>query len=507
MAVSFVLKTDNGEVLTIRNQAVEALRDYWSNIFGTINDQCSVHDLCQFYMDDFPPAMDFGPLPDNTIDDIKAALRKMARKAGGPDGWTTDLILLLPDLFVHILHRFIQFLHKCEANGSWPPSLTHRAVRFLPKKKTGTLPGLGDTRPISIGPVIYRVWSAVRLRHLSSGIKRLLDRHQILDVYDGLVSLHQEYPDVDYPFGACLVFRLLRHGPVRAHFSSAGPSVFGLYAAGCPMECSYSLVCFGDAVSSRPIVNPLGLPQGDPWSPCALMLCLLLPLRRQFRSVGDARAFLYLDDRTIIAPSLPSLQQALGVWDDFCRLTRARTNAVKGSSGGHESVDLQQVFLLGLLRGYYLDTSCPVGFAPAFAHNFRSAWRVRLFDRWLSSNRRDAGFARSAGVSVSVPVVDSLRSFCAQAVGHERQVVCGGVSVEAHRGLNNFEHLRFRDERRVLHADCQLHYTWIGTTTFIVDVDRISGGYAQQHLWIPTEKKPVMKNLHQQLDHLAPAYL
>eukprot|EP00435_Cladocopium_sp_Y103_P040188 s1562_g10.t2 len=223
------------------------------------------------------------------------------------------------------------------------------------------------------------------------------------------------------------------------------------------MECSYSLVCFGDAVSSRPIVNPLGLPQGDPWSPCALMLCLLLPLRRQFRSVGDAR--------------------------------------------------LRACFGSGLLRGYYLDTSCPVGFAPAFAHNFRSAWRVRLFDRWLSSNRRDAGFARSAGVSVSVPVVDSLRSFCAQAVGHERQVVCGGVSVEAHRGLNNFEHLRFRDERRVLHADCQLHYTWIGTTTFIVDVDRISGGYAQQHLWIPTEKKPVMKNLHQQLDHLAPAYL
>ena len=38
--------------------------------------------------------------------------------------------------------------------------------------------------------------------------------------------------------------------------------------------------------------------------------------------------------------------------------------------------------------------------------------------------------------------------------------------------------LRFRDEWRLPHADRPLHYTWTGTTTFIVDVDNMSDGYA-----------------------------
>ena len=39
------------------------------------------------------------------------------------------------------------------------------------------------------------------------------------------------------------------------------------------------------------------------------------------------------------------------------------------------------------------DTSCPLGFAPSFAHNFREVWRSRLFRKWLASSRRDAAFA------------------------------------------------------------------------------------------------------------------
>ena len=79
------------------------------------------------------------------------------------------------------------------------------------------------------------------------------------------------------------------------------------------------------------------------------------------------------------------------------------------------------------------DTSCPLGFAPSFAHNFREVWRSRLFRKWLASSRRDAAFARASGVQASAALMGRLRNFCASATGHERQVVCGGVSVEAHR--------------------------------------------------------------------------
>ena len=49
---------------------------------------------------------------------------------------------------------------------------------------------------------------------------------------------------------------------------------------------------------------------------------------------------------------------------------------------------------------------------------------------------------------------------------------------DVRRGGPNPEHLRFRDEWRLPHADRALHYTWTGTTTFIVDVDNMSEGYA-----------------------------
>ena len=596
IAIPFVVQNESGDLLTIRNRAVESLRDFWTQVFGIQEHQCSILDYCQFFSADFPPAMGFEPLPDITIQDIRQALRRMKGKASGPDGWSSDMISQLPDIF---LNRLCQFLLECEVQGVWPPNCAHWVVKFLPKNKKGSIPGLGDLRPISIGPIIYRVWSSVRLRHLSVGLQRLFDRHQVLDVYECLISLHQEYSEHDYPYGVCLDFTKCFDScdaDLCVHiFRQLGVPSSVCTLLGAQWSAHTRWVCFGDAVSPRPIVRPLGLPQGDPWSPCALMLCLLLPLRRQLRVVPDSRAFLFLDDRTLVASSLSSLQQALGVWEDFCRLTRNRNNnaktqvwartvpafvefenagwepsflvnilgvsvggcgraasddegkrlrkcqllarrlaalrcshsfkasvaslvlspvvswgallgghvptkdyvscllrsvrqAVKGSTGGHESVDLQQVFLLGhssdllyvsvqralkalhkwrstrapqgLRPSSFLtclsravarlggsvpelgqvrfgdttwDTSSPLGFAPAFAHNFRKVWRVRLFGRWLTSTRRDAGVARESGVAASADLLSRLRAFSAQATGHERQVLCGGVSVEAHR--------------------------------------------------------------------------
>lgn len=240
------------------------------------------------------------------------------------------MISQLPDIF---LHRLCQFLQECEVQGVWPPNCTHWVVKFLPKNKTGSIPGLGDLRPISIGPIIYRVWSSVRLRHLSVGLQRLFDRHQVLDVYECLISLHQEYSEHDYPYGVCLDFIKCFDScdaDLCVHiFRQLGVPSSVCTLLGAQWSAHTRWVCFGDAVSPRPIVRPLGLPQGDPWSPCALMLCLLLPLRRQLRVVPDSRAFLFLDDRTLVASSLSSLQQALGVWEDFCRLTRNRNNDAK----------------------------------------------------------------------------------------------------------------------------------------------------------------------------------
>ena len=44
---------------------------------------------------------------------------------------------------------------------------------------------------------------------------------------------------------------------------------------------------------------------------------------------------------------------------------------------------------------------------------------------------------------------------------------------DVRRGGPNPEHLRFRDEWRLPEADRELHYTWTGTTTFILDLEAI----------------------------------
>lgn len=52
-------------------------------------------------------------------------------------------------------------------------------------------------------------------------------------------------------------------------------------------------VSFGDTVCPRPVISPLGLPQGDPWSHCALTLFMLFPLLRQHRPTPGSRNFLF----------------------------------------------------------------------------------------------------------------------------------------------------------------------------------------------------------------------
>ena len=304
--------------------------------------------------------MEFESLPAITVPEVRKVLTRMKGKAGGPDGWTTDLIDQLPDVFIQ---RLCQFVQACENAGSWPLGLRDWAVRFIPKKKTGSIPELGSLCPISIGPVVYRVWSAVRLRHLTPRLKGLFDRHQILDVYDCLISLHQEYPENDYPFGLCLDFSKC--------FDSCDAALcvqlfrrLGLPSPVCTLLAAQwanhsRWVCFGDAVSSRPICAPLGLPQGDPWSPCTLMLCLLLPLRCQLRTVPDTRALLFLDDR-IISPSLPSLQRAVGVWTPSVVLRVVAPTRLKRKSGRALFLPLSPSKMLGgLLPSWLTSLGCP----------------------------------------------------------------------------------------------------------------------------------------------------
>ena len=59
----------------------------------------------------------------------------------------------------------------------------------------------------------------------------------------------------------------------------------------------------------------------------------------------------------------------------------------------------------------------------------RSDLHGRNWSMKMRSNSRRLRYWLAA----SADLISRLRSFSAQATGHERQVICGGVSVEAHR--------------------------------------------------------------------------
>ena len=66
------------------------------------------------------------------------------------------------------------------------------------------------------------------------------------------------------------------------------------------------------------------------------------------------------------------------------------------------------------------------------AHNLRQFWRLRVANLWLASSRRDAAIASDAGFSFTESCINSLRSSSRKVDGHARQVMCGGLAVEAH---------------------------------------------------------------------------
>lgn len=88
-------------------------------------------------------------------------------------------------------------------------------------------------------------------------------------------------------------------------------------------------VTFAGSVHPTPIQGAKGLPQGDPWSPIAMSLVLMLAKRRADSLIPTSRSLLYLDDRTILAPNAQTFQRALDAWNALCDTTRLRNNNAK----------------------------------------------------------------------------------------------------------------------------------------------------------------------------------
>ena len=108
-----------------------------------------------------------------TAEENRERLRKCKESgATGLDAWAPRDFKKLPDQFLEYLRVSHDMVERL---GEWPYAVTHVAVTLIPKNE-----GFDPLclRPISVLPIAYRLWAAVRCRHCASWQENLITSGQ-----------------------------------------------------------------------------------------------------------------------------------------------------------------------------------------------------------------------------------------------------------------------------------------------------------------------------------------
>ena len=140
------------------------LRAKWSEVFCK-HDKGRAFPKVETFIEKFGRFIPSSPMKANdlTADMIIFQIRKYSDLgATGMDGWSPRDIKRLPKSVFHYLVYFKRLVEGC---GEWPSMLTHAAVSFIPKGE-----GLDplNLRPLSVLPLVYRAWAAIRCSQCTS---------------------------------------------------------------------------------------------------------------------------------------------------------------------------------------------------------------------------------------------------------------------------------------------------------------------------------------------------
>ena len=109
-------------------------------------------------------ALEGSPMPSQpiTLKQLQHTLRsKKARSATGMDGVSKQDLVHAPE---HLQESLTQLLNDVEISGNWPEQLLHGAIHSLAKVPNAE--EVGQLRPVTVLPMMYRVWSSIRSRQI-----------------------------------------------------------------------------------------------------------------------------------------------------------------------------------------------------------------------------------------------------------------------------------------------------------------------------------------------------
>ena len=93
---------------------------------------------------------------------------KKSRAAVGLDGVAKADLMAMPDA-LHI--RLLSLLHEAERSGQWPVQALNGAIHSLAKRATSEF--VGDFRPVTILPLVYRCWGTIRSKEILSHLEKV----------------------------------------------------------------------------------------------------------------------------------------------------------------------------------------------------------------------------------------------------------------------------------------------------------------------------------------------
>ncbi|KAJ9448175.1 RNA-directed DNA polymerase from mobile element jockey [Diplonema papillatum] len=260
--------------------------------------------------------------------DVKAALKKMKRNSSpGLHAWRVFELQQLP---TEILQLMAEAMNAVETEGRWPEQLMHAILHLLPKP--GSTGDPLSQRPITITPVLYRVWAAIRAREalewmdnvVPSGLHGCRKKHGTDDLVWHLAALIEEAHLTGEPlYGLALDFKkCFDTVPIDIAFRLAeelgfDPTVLRtLRAAYSGMQRHFRM----GPVVGEGFVPTNGIMQGCPLS-VVLINVLISVWMRHVADIEAAIPLSYVDDVYALLKSLAQLQEAADRSGTFAGLT------------------------------------------------------------------------------------------------------------------------------------------------------------------------------------------
>lgn len=332
-------------------QAGEALREHWASLQNKVSwnsdaeiNQCAA-EVSALLASALP--QDLSGLHSRSVRPTLAVFKKALgaiRGSGGLDGWLRHDLRLFAAVD-SIATMIWEAMESWEVSGCTPSIIRHSKVTCVGKDRpvqNGALKA-GSFRPITVLSGLWRAWSTAWLQMpalqrwrkdlfpigISGGSPQCLGA-------EALAAL----PDQALHFGGYGVSLDFSHAfdcvnPVLAQevFSRILPPAFQRWGR---LLCAqwqqlHKWFCYGGHFCDQPLTGMVGILQGDPAFPFALLTLLLAGKISVELSLQEEVVFqcIYMDDRLIVTRTAEGALRARQCWNDFAQRLHLLENLEK----------------------------------------------------------------------------------------------------------------------------------------------------------------------------------